>query len=214
MIGTLLPDEVVVVSAPPDPPPSRLHPEEQALAAEMGETRRREFALGRACAHAALDRLGASGPVLRERRMPVWPAGVVGSLTHCPGYCAAAVARSGALRSLGIDAEQDAPLSLRAMHRICTPDEIDALAALGGDAPERWAKLVFSAKEAFYKAWFPLTGVFLGFRDVALRIDPDCAGFEVRLLRDVPDVPDGPRAARGRYALAPPHVLTALTVPY
>ena len=148
----------------------------------------------------------SSAPPVRGAR---WPEGVVGSLTHCEGFCAAAVAWGREVRSVGIDAERDEPLSERAAERITTAEERERLRALPALPSGDWAKLVFSAKEAFYKAYFPLARSFLGFRDVALHFDPQERSFEARLLRD--DKP-GPRRARGRYALAPPHVLTAVAL--
>jgi 4'-phosphopantetheinyl transferase EntD len=209
-IAALLPASVVVVLGDDELASQPLHPEEEACTQDMGAARRREFALGRACARAALARLDLAGPVLRQRRAPVWPAGAVGSLTHCEGFCAAAVARVDDLRSLGIDAELDAPLSRRAGERICTDDERRHLDSLPPLPSGQWEKLVFSAKEAFYKAWFPLGRRFLGFHDAALHFDPAEGAFRVRVLRD--DV-EGPREAHGRYALAPPHVLTAVVFP-
>jgi 4'-phosphopantetheinyl transferase EntD len=209
MIEDLLPPSVVVVRGTPELAARPLHPEEARCALEMGESRRREFALGRACAHAALARLGLEGPVLRERREPRWPEGAIGSLTHCEGFCAAAVARARDVRSLGIDAELDAPLSQRMAERICTAEEREHLAGLPPLASAQWEKLSFSAKEAFYKAYFPLGRTFLGFHDAALRFDPETRSFRVRVLRD--DAP-APRAARGRYALAPPHVFAAVVI--
>jgi len=209
VIEELLPPSVVVVRGTPELATRPLHPEEARCALEMGETRRREFALGRACAQAALARLGLAGPVLRDRREPRWPQGAVGSLTHCDGFCAAAVARAEDVRAIGIDAELDAPLSQRAAERICTPEEREHMAGLPPLPSGQWEKLVFSAKESFYKAYFPLGRTFLGFHDAALHFDPDTRSFRVRVLRA--DAPP-PHAARGRYALAPPHVLTAVVI--
>jgi 4'-phosphopantetheinyl transferase EntD len=195
-----------------------LHPEEAALARDMGPARRREFAAGRACARRALAALGvADGAVLRgARRAPRWPEGVVGSLTHTGGFCAAAVARSSAFAGLGIDAERDEPLSERALARICSPAEIEALRALPGRSPERWGTLVFSAKESVYKAYFPLTEVFIGFRDAEIALAPETADagrFEARLVRaDVPDAA-GRRRFAGRYAIDATRVVTGVAIP-
>jgi 4'-phosphopantetheinyl transferase EntD len=210
MIDALFPEGVVVAVASASMAGEPLHPAEAALAERMGDARRREFALGRACARHALAELGVSGPVLRgSDRAPIWPPGVVGSLTHCDALCAAAVARCGEVVALGLDAELDAPLGERVGRRVCTPAERSHVASLPGREPGVWEKLVFSAKESFYKAWYPLAHARLGFQDVELRIDPDAFRFCVRLLRD--DKP-GPRSARGRFAFAKAHVVTAVTL--
>src|SRR5438132_715206 len=108
----LVPVRVVVVEATQAEWDSQLLPEEARLVATAVGRRRREFAAGRACARLALGRLGfPEAPLLSgPDRAPVWPEAAVGSITHCPGYCAAAVARRGAVRSLGIDAELHQPL--------------------------------------------------------------------------------------------------------
>jgi 4'-phosphopantetheinyl transferase EntD len=196
---------------------ARLHPDEEPLAAAMGPARRREFAAGRDCARRAMRELGLpGGPVLRgARRAPLWPEGVVGAITHSDGFCAAAVARSSDLAGLGLDAEREAPLSERALARICSPREIDALRALSGQAPEHWGNVVFSAKESVYKAYFPLTGVFIGFRDAEIELHPDAedAGrFDARLVRD--DAPDaaGRRRFAGRFRSDGTRIVTGLVI--
>src|SRR5262249_22733095 len=131
-------------------------------------------------------------------------------------FCAAAVARSDVFAGVGLDAERDEPLSERAAARICAPGELAALGALPGRSPEHWAALVFSAKETVYKAYFPLTGFFIGFRDAAVALSPeadDAGRFEVRLLRrDAPDAA-GQRRYAGRYAIDGARVVTGLAIP-
>ena len=112
------------------------------------------------------------------------------------------------MRSLGIDAEPDGPLRERMGQRICTPQERSQLSALPA-RPGGWERLVFSAKESFYKAYHPLAKTFLGFQDVALELDPEAGRFEARLLRE--DKP-GPRYAVGRFVFAPPHLITGVTL--
>jgi 4'-phosphopantetheinyl transferase EntD len=152
-----------------------LLPEERDASEGMGPARRAEFALGRTCARAALRRLGEpEHPILRGRaRAPRWPEGITGSLSHTEGLCIAVVARLRDVRTLGVDVEARAPSHPRSLERIATADERDQLETLARSAPELdWAKLLFSAKEAVYKAQFPLAGIALGFQDVSLRFDP------------------------------------------
>lgn len=217
MIGSLFPPGVCVATgATAEGEP--LHPDEAELARTMGPARQREFAAGRACARRAMLELGApDGPVLRGlRRMPLFPAGVVGSITHTSGFCAAAVARSASFAGAGLDAERDEALSERAAARICTPGELAALRTLPRRSPERWAAVVFSAKETLYKAYFPLTGFFIGFRDAQIELFPeadDAGRFEARLLRhDAPDAA-GQRQFAGRYAIDGTRVVTGLVIP-
>ncbi|MGW6917807.1 4'-phosphopantetheinyl transferase family protein [Kitasatospora sp. NPDC054939] len=186
MISELLPDTVVTEVAHQDLPweQARLEPAEAAAVARAVDSRRREFATVRRCARAALGRLGVPYRPLVPGVLgaPSWPDGVVGSMTHCAGYRAAAVARTGDLRSLGIDAEEDAPLPDDVLGTIALPEEQkQVLELLATRSEVAWDRLLFSAKESVYKAWFPLTGRFLDFSEAELRLGPD-GTFEARLL--------------------------------
>ena len=162
-----------------------LHPAEEALVARAVEKRRREFVTGRACAREALARLGAPpGPILQgPKGEPLWPQGVVGSITHCDGYRACAAADAERLRTLGVDAEPDLPLPERLLGDIALPQERGPLRELARERPGvSWDRLLFCIKESIYKAWFPLAGRWLGFEDAAVAIDPEEGRFSARLL--------------------------------
>jgi 4'-phosphopantetheinyl transferase EntD len=162
-----------------------LFPEEREHIAHAVVKRRVEFAAVRRCARKALQELGYPPvPILPgEQREPRWPDGVVGSMTHCAGYCAAAVARSGEVSALGIDAEVHAALPEGVLDLISLESERALLAELTERVPGavHWDRVLFSAKESVYKAWFPLTRRWLGFEqaDIELRMD---GTFEARLL--------------------------------
>lgn len=216
MIPGLFPPEVAVDWAPVVPDAdAALLPAEEELAARMAPARRREFAAGRACARRALAALGAApGPLLRgPRRSPRWPEGFVGSITHTRDWAAAAAARRVAFAGLGIDAEPFEPLSARALERICSAPERARLAALGSHPAERWGRVVFSAKESLYKAYFPATRHFLGFADAEIELDPAAGRFAARLTRaDAPDAA-GRRRFEGRFAIRESLVVTGLALP-
>src|SRR5512134_460449 len=122
-LGTLLPAGCEWEWGDPRDPSPPLLAEEEPLVARAVDKRRREFAKGRACARAALARLGCvAGPLLTgSEREPLWPDGVVGSVTHTDSYCAVAVVRSAACAGLGIDAELAEPLDPPIADRISTP---------------------------------------------------------------------------------------------
>ena len=213
MKRALFPDGVAFVRAAPALAKEPLHPEEAAIAARMGAERRREFALGRACARHALAELGIHGvPVLRGAgREPRWPDGVIGSLTHTDGFCAAAAARRGTLLALGLDAESG-PLSARAGRRVLSEDERRHLAALAASHGRDFETLAFSAKESVFKALYPLSGVRLGFRDAELDFDPAQRAFRVRLRPErAGALPEG-AVLEGRYAIEEPFALTSVVV--
>lgn len=185
MIEEILPAPAIAIEARADVGERPLFQSEQALIGRAVEKRREEFATGRACARAALDRLGQDrGPILSgDRGEPLWPDGVVGSITHCTGYRAAVVARETELLSVGIDAEPHGPLPEGLLGDIAWGEEPTHLADLSRIEPAvHWDRLLFSAKESVYKAWFPLAERWLGFEDARLAIDPARGTFEAQLL--------------------------------
>ncbi len=182
LLARLLPAGVAAVEVYADPPGLRLQPAEAHLLGRVAPARRREFATGRFCARAAMARLGLDPAAVGvgPSGAPVWPAGLVGSITHCAGYRAAAVARAAQAPALGIDAEPDEPLPTGVLDRVALPGE--RARAAGRPVGVAWDRLLFSAKEAVYKAWFPLTGAWLDFTDVDVEVDPATRRFTARLL--------------------------------
>ncbi|MET9735772.1 4'-phosphopantetheinyl transferase superfamily protein [Streptomyces sp. NPDC006458] len=222
MIDELLPDSVVAVETYGDDEAS-LYPEEQAVVARAVDKRRREFAAVRACARRAMEKLGVPpAPVLPgERGAPQWPRGLIGSMTHCHGYRAAALARAADLASLGIDAEPHAPLPLGTLPCVALPAERERLTPLAAHRPEvHWDRLLYSAKESVYKAWFPLTGRWLDFdeADIEISAGPGTAwhgAFHAELL--VPGPVLGGRRVRcfeGRWTVGRGLIGTAVTIPH
>ncbi|HTQ34349.1 MAG TPA: hypothetical protein VMI30_09280 [Stellaceae bacterium] len=125
MIERLLPPQVSVVETRRDAPDVFVFPEEAALVEGAVAPRLAEFVTTRHCARLALRRFDiADSPILRgPKREPLWPAGIVGSLTHCADYRAAAVARLSDILSIGIDAEPHEPIRDRIVERILVEEE-------------------------------------------------------------------------------------------
>ncbi len=215
MIEEILPAKVEWAEAFTDSADVTLFPEEEALIAKAVDKRRREFTTARGCARCALDALGfAPVPILTgDKGAPQWPAGVVGSITHCAGYRAAAVARTGDLLTIGLDAEPDDVLPKGVLDAVSLPDErvrLRQLAATAGGPS--WDRLLFSAKESVYKAWFPLARRWLGFEDADITINATDGTFEARLLVVGPDVEGAPLTGfSGRWLARDGLVLTAIT---
>ncbi|MCX4092214.1 4'-phosphopantetheinyl transferase superfamily protein [Nocardia sp. alder85J] len=176
--------------------------------------RRLEVINGRTAARRAMAGLGHGDvPVLRgDRNVPQWPAGVVGSITHKDGYYAAAVADAGQWRAVGIDAEDNAPLSAGGVTRMATPAEVAWLAEVGDRDGVHWDRMLFSAKEAVYKAWFPLTGREIGFKDVRVTFGPGAGEFHAD-IDGHPDIDPALRDLTGRYLVTGGRILTAILVP-
>jgi enterobactin synthetase component D / holo-[acyl-carrier protein] synthase len=211
MIEKILPPWVASAEAFDDPPGVTLFPEEEAAIARAVDRRRREFTTARHCARQALAQLGLPAvPILPgERRAPGWPDGVVGSITHCAGYRAAAVSLEAL--AVGIDAEPHEPLPEGVMASVSLPQEREALARL--DDQVHWERLLFSAKESVYKAWFPLARRWLGFEEAHITLAPS-GTFTARLLVPGPLV-DGRELTgfTGRWLVADGLVITAIALP-
>jgi 4'-phosphopantetheinyl transferase EntD len=213
VIEKILPDVVACAEAFADSPGTALFPQEAALVSRATDKRRREFTTGRECARLALGKLGVPpGPILTgERGAPQWPPGIVGSITHCDRYRAAAVARADDMTAIGLDAEPNGPLPRGVLDVVSQAAERARLAALSRvEEGVCWDRVLFCAKESVYKAWFPLTGRWLGFEDADVTIERD-GTFTARLLTAAPSA--SPASFAGRWLAGGGLVLTAIAVP-
>ncbi|MEU9132631.1 4'-phosphopantetheinyl transferase superfamily protein [Kitasatospora sp. NPDC048540] len=213
MIEQLLPPGASWAEAFDDLADAPLLPGEEELVAKAVPARRREVATVRACARRALGALGLPPvPILRgERGAPRWPEGVVGSMTHCAGYRAAVVARAGDLRTVGIDAEPHEPLPDDVLEVVALPQEHSRIAELTAERPAvHWDRLLFSAKESVYKAWFPLTRRFLEFEEADITLEVD-GTWSARLLVDGTTADGGPLLGfHGRWLVQDGLLLTVI----
>lgn len=214
MIDAILPRAVIAIETRCFESKGLLFPAEQAIVMRAVEKRRREFATGRACAHEALGQLGMPRAPLTSsaRGEPQWPSGVVGSITHTDSYCACAVAVSTDIVAIGIDAEPHAPLPAGVpVASIACAEELSRLQHTRRDfSAVHVDRLLFSAKESVFKAWYPLTRKELRFEDALVRFDAS-GMFEARLLTAAPMVA-GQRLNRwsGRWLVRDGLILTAV----
>jgi len=217
VIEAFLPAVAAAEEAFSDQPGVALFPEEEAVIARAVDKRRREFTTARACARTALARLGLPPvPIVPGLRgAPRWPDGVVGSMTHCAGYHACAVARDRDLLTIGLDAEPHGKLPDGVLGAVSLAEERERLAALAATAPgTHWDRMLFSAKESVYKAWFPLTQRWLGFEDASVTIDPEKGTFTARLLVAGPHFNGVPLTGfTGRWLVCGGLIITAIAVP-
>jgi 4'-phosphopantetheinyl transferase EntD len=217
LLSDVLPDTVAAAEMYDDPPDLAPMPEEEPLIARSVAKRRNEFITVRYCARQALGEIGVPPvPILKgEKGEPCWPDGVVGSLTHCEGYRGAAVGRGESVRSVGIDAEPHGVLPNGVLDAISLPVERAEISALPGGL--HWDRILFCAKEATYKAWYPVTRRWLGFEDAHIVFDVDeggaAGGFESRILID-PDALSGPPLTTlwGRWSVRDGLALTAIVL--
>jgi 4'-phosphopantetheinyl transferase EntD len=217
VIEAILPPEVVAEEAFGDLPDVMLFPEEEAVIAPAVDKRRREFATARGCARAALARLGLPPvPIVPGLRgAPQWPPSVVGSITHCAGYRACAVARDGDIVTIGLDAEPHDALPPGVLGAVASAQEQARLAALAAAWPGVcWDRMLFCVKESVYKAWFPLTRRWLNFEDAFVDIDPAGQRFTARLLVEGPVVNGAVLTGfEGRWLVRDGLMATAIVIP-
>lgn len=217
LLSTVLPEQVATAEMYSDPADLAPLPEEEPLIAKSVAKRRNEFITVRYCAREALGKLGVGPvPILKgDKGEPRWPEGIVGSLTHCEGFRGAVVARGAQVRSVGIDAEPHGVLPKGVLGAVSLPAERTELAALGTGL--HWDRILFCAKEATYKAWFPLTHRWLGFEDAHITFTLDGSGssgtFTSRILID-PAAESGPPLTElpGRWTVAGGLVVTAIAL--
>lgn len=200
----LLPKEVAVAAASPSGPLPQLFSSEALLNAIP--KRQREFAGGRHAARAALAQFGlAAMPLpMGPDRVPLWPKGMNGSISHSDTLCLAAACR--APRLIGIDLELAIPLEQDLWETILLPEEITAL---GGMQNARiLAKLIFSAKEATYKAQYAVSKTLFGFEMIRISLNENT--FTAEFTDSVPEFERGSRL-QGRFTTVEGHFLTIVT---
>jgi 4'-phosphopantetheinyl transferase EntD len=217
VIEKILPEVVSCDEAFSDAPDAVLFPEEMCFIGKAADKRRREFATARKCARNALGRLGVAAVPIPAGGggAPQWPPGVVGSITHCTGYRAAAVARICDIATVGVDAEPNDGLPDGVLGMMSLASERAQICELVSAIPDVcWDRLLFSAKESVYKAWFPLTRRWLSFDEAAVTIGATDGTFDTRLLVRAFGRNDRPfTGITGRWLVANGLILTAITVP-
>lgn len=198
---------------------------ELALVRDAIPERQREFSRGRFCAHQAIRRLGESvSPILAESsRKPIWPKGLLGSITHCKWYTAAVVGRTSDYEGIGIDVEENLPLPEGVWGVITTADERwhyeNDMTGWASRSQVAWDRLWFSAKESVYKAWSCLTDQWLDFQDCTIRFDKTSASFCAEIRKAISqgaiggEGVDNPLRWEGQFVCTREYVLTLLTIP-
>ncbi len=208
LVRPLFDDDVsVAVTAPQDDLPAPFPQELAGLSPNAVAKRRREFAAGRAAAHRAMQDLGHPRTAIPvgASRAPIWPAGLVGSITHTHSCAMAAVASAQNWRGLGLDVEENTPLKRNLWSAICTPAEQAWL--LQQDHPDQLAKVVFSAKEAAYKCQYTVSNRFYGFDGMELEIDLTQQRFLAAFTADQRPFSKGDEIA-GRFAIGAGVIVT------
>jgi 4'-phosphopantetheinyl transferase EntD len=216
-VQSLIPASAVAVEMREPGDASLLFPAETACLGRAVPKRVQEFAAGRLCARRALAEFGITGFALRVApdRQPIWPDGIVGSITHTTGLCVAVAAERKHLLAIGVDSEVVGQAGIDIWPTICCASEADWVHSLSPSEQATAVTVLFSAKEAFYKCQYPLVGEWLDFHD--LRIEPlswgaTRASFAVHALRPL-RVARYAAAPVGQYLLHEGYVTAAVTLP-
>lgn len=185
-----------------------LYPVEAAYVAQAIPARRVEYAAGREAARAAMGELGLPDRAIASGmdRAPIWPTGIAGSISHTNRLCIAALTT--APYCLGIDIEIDHIIPEDILTTVCSEREL-----IGIEERQRGAfgLLIFSAKEATYKAQYPLSSTLIGFD--ALHVDVDLPNhcFTATFVKPSGSIAVG-TTVTGRFAKVVGHVLTAVAI--
>ena len=154
----------------------KLHPAEENYFSQLSSVSRKEhYRSGRICAGEVLSKLGARGqPVLRDpqTREPLWPEGISGAITHSGNWAAAAAGKTSEVSGIGIDLEDlERQVDSRISRHVCIPEEQKWLQECGEDFLEQYLKIIFSAKESIFKAFFPYSRTYLHFHDARILME-------------------------------------------
>ena len=154
----------------------KLHPAEENYFSQLSSVSRKEhYRSGRICAGEVLSKLGTLGqPVLRDpqTREPLWPEGISGAITHSGNWAAAAAGKTSDVSGIGIDLEDlERQVDSRISRHVCIPEEQKWLQECGEDFLEKNLKIIFSAKESIFKAFFPYTRTYLHFHDARILME-------------------------------------------
>ena len=164
--------------------PQSLFPEERPAIAKAVLKRQQEFAAGRTAARKAMRDIGWRDMAIpcKADRSPEWPEGLTGSISHSKQACVAVVGRKAHVDSIGIDIEDQIPIDPDLWSAICTPQELAAVTKLPVATRGLTVTRIFSAKEAFYKWQYPLTGHLLDFHDVTIALDVSLSTFSAHCM--------------------------------
>ncbi len=215
ILRDLLPEDVALSASQIEDAQDSLFVDEMEAILSSVPKRQAEFRAGRTHARRALRALGCPDqPILRNHnRSPIWPHSFVGAITHSRLLAAAIAAPADKYLALGIDLEPTTPLATDLHALVARPEERAAF--LRPIKSRRKVidrgKLVFSIKEAVFKAYNPLTDHWLDFQDATITLDAENRSFEARLVPTVPQVP-GHAVLRGRWDLMSDHVGAVLTL--
>ena len=208
----LFSSRVITAYGKPDDIQEDLHPAELASVERAVEKRRMDFRAGRTLARRALRQLGLDDVAIPvgEKREPVWPAGIVGTISHTRDYCGVAIARQHEVRGLGFDVERISDVRAHLRSHIATDEELGALMTVMGGTTELALALAFSGKESFFKFQYPLSRQWIGLREV--RMLPESEGFRIIPSVDIAGVCARGETTCGKFKVCGDFMMTAIEI--
>lgn len=217
-LGRLFAAGVVAAELMENAPRSVLTLDELQFIKHSAEKRIDDFTRGRACARRAMQELGLSefSLLAGSRREPLWPRGVVGSITHTTGYAAAVVSRTDTLEGVGLDCEHIESVDQEVWPTILCSSELAELGGLSQELRCKRAALAFAAKEAFYKLQYPITGAWVGFEDVRVEVsdwEADSGTLRVVPETELPIDATRVQALDARFEFRGPWVIAGISLP-
>lgn len=201
--------------------PERLDPEDfdrWGLPAMRAVSKRQtEFLAGRICAYEALSRVTGvpAIPAVAPDRSPIWPVGVVGSITHGAGWAAVIAARNDQWRGLGLDVEKLIPAARadRLAEEILTPQELQACAGLDDTQRALRVTLTFSIKESLFKALYPLVKTRFYFHEAELIHHGPDGHARLRLLNELSSEWRTGTELEGQFVQFEDYLLSLVSIP-
>ncbi|AJQ95628.1 4'-phosphopantetheinyl transferase family protein [Gynuella sunshinyii] len=169
---------------------TELNPDYHAFIQKAVTKRKSEFVAGRFCALKSLQKWGIGDAFIPvgEKRSPVWPSGIIGSISHCQSYAMAVTTQSRYSKAVGIDVEDmvEPEMADKLQDTIINPDELVLQAGI--EPPNVVFTLIFSMKESFFKAVYPHVGYYFDFSAISLQtIDWHMGRAEFKINQNLSD---------------------------
>jgi len=192
----------------------KLTPEELSIISKAINKRRYEFSTGRLCARKALLQIGIDNCVLTQGKKgePIWPDLITGTISHSKKRAAAAVSKTEDIMGIGLDIETVGRINDRMLNRIITDREKEQLKGMNKQQSLGYASLIFSAKEAFYKALSSKYNGALRFKDISIISNDDSPEFGIDTNNELKSFLKNVRPFC-RYFINENDIFTAITFP-
>ena len=148
--------------------------------------RRAEYLAGRYCALNALSEIGIKNYQIQtgEHRAPIWPDGILGSISHNDNFAIAAISKRHNLCGIGVDVEEvmSTVTVNNVMSQILNKEEELLISTLDPENIEKWFTAFFSAKESFFKAAYSEVKSYFGFDAVTIKhVDIEKSTLQLKL---------------------------------